>query len=320
MKMGCEEMKLVFMGTPDFAVPSLAALHTAGHEVVGVFTQPDRPKGRGNKLMASPVKIEAEKLGLALFQPEKVKTPETVNLLQELAPECIIVVAFGQILSKEILQIPACGCVNVHASLLPAYRGAAPIHWAVLNGETLTGVTTMLMDEGLDTGDMLMVREYKIAPTATTGEVHDDLARIGAEVLLETIEGLAAGILVPTPQPTAFTYAPLLKREHEKLDWSWSAFKLHNRIRGLSPWPGAFSTFRHEQVKIWRSRLEGIAGERESSKLLPGQIVALATDGMIVQTGESRIELLELQPAGKKKMTALDFFNGRHIKIGEFFQ
>ncbi|NLI91366.1 MAG: methionyl-tRNA formyltransferase [Peptococcaceae bacterium] len=313
-------MRLVFMGTPDFSVPSLEALYTAGHEIVGVFTQPDRPAGRGNKITACPVKILAQTLKLPLFQPAKIKTPEIVNLIKNLQPECIIVVAFGQILSKEILQLPPFGCVNVHASLLPAYRGAAPIHWAVINGESLTGVTTMLMDEGLDTGDMLLAREYRISSSATTGEVHDALAKIGAEVLIETIQGLEKGILTPIPQPTEFTYAPLLKREHEKLEWSWNSATIHNRIRGLNPWPGAFTTFRHEQVKIWQGNMpDGTVNKNKLQGAVPGQIIALTANGFMVQTGEGAIEIAELQPAGKKKMKASDFFNGRRVQLGECF-
>lgn len=314
-------MRLVFMGTPDFAVPSLQALHGAGHQIVGVFTQPDRPAGRGKKITASPVKMAAEKLLLPVFQPLKVKLPEAVDLLKGLEPECIVVVAYGQILSKEILGLPDYGCVNVHASLLPAYRGAAPLHWAVLNGESKTGVTIMLMDEGLDTGDMLFRAEYRISSSATTGEVHDALAKLGADVLLQTIKGLEDKTVTPIPQPAEFTYAPLLKREHEKIDWSWSALRIHNRIRGLNPWPGAFATFRGEQVKIWQSRLPETVGERESPQQpLPGEIVSLTAGGFMVQSGEGILEITELQPAGKKKMSATDFFNGRHIELGESFE
>ncbi len=314
-------MRLVFMGTPSFALPSLRAIYGAGHSIVGVFTQPDRPAGRGKRVTASPIKILAESLNLPVFQPVKIKTVETVDLLKKLKPECIVVVAYGQILSKEILELPYYGCVNLHASLLPAYRGAAPIHWAVLNGESKTGVTTMLMDEGLDTGDMLMTREYGISSSANTGEVHDALAKMGAEVLLETITGLEKGTVRSTPQPFEFTYAPLLKREHEKIDWSWSASIIHNRIRGLNPWPGAFSNFRGERVKIWQSKLSVRDSDQDrAQESLPGEIVSLTEQGFKVQTGEGFLEITELQPAGKKKMSAFDFFNGRRIKIGEIFE
>jgi len=260
-------MRLVFMGTPDFAVPALRALVSAGHDVVGVFTQPDRPAGRGKNLKPSPVKVVAEELGLAVFQPEKIKTPEGIQQLRVLEPEGIIVVAYGQILSKEILELPAKGCINVHASLLPSYRGAAPIHWAVMRGETRTGVTTMLMDEGLDTGGMFLKREVLISNEATTGEIHDELAALGGELLIDTLNGLEKGDLIPIPQTGESNYAPLLKREHERLDWSRRADELHHQIRGLNPWPGAFATFRGENLKIWRS-MPLLQLDKELGKLL----------------------------------------------------
>lgn len=313
-------MKLVFMGTPEFAVPSLQALYEAGHDIVGVFTQPDRPAGRGKKMTASPVKILAESLKLPVYQPPKIKIPEVVQTVDNLQPECIVVVAFGQILPPRILELPSYGCVNVHASLLPSYRGAAPIHWAVINGEPLTGVTTMRMDEGLDTGDILLKSQFPISSLATTGEVHDALARIGAELLLKTLEGLVKGTVTPAPQPKDFTYAPLLKREHEKLDWTWEAVKIYNRVRGMNPWPGAFTTFRDEQVKVWKIRLSDKKSSIGNDQAFDaGRILALSENGLLVAAGEGVLEIIEIQPAGKKKMTAHDFFNGRRVKIGESF-
>jgi methionyl-tRNA formyltransferase len=315
-------MRLVFMGTPDFAVPVLDALYASGYQINGVFTQPDKPAGRGNKLKASPVKVLAEKYGLTVFQPARIKTAEAVRQIKDLQPECIVVVAFGQLLSKEILEIPPYGCINVHASLLPAYRGAAPIHWAVMNGETKTGVTTMLMDEGLDTGAMLMMKEYSISPEATTGELHDALARIGAKALLNTLIGLENGAVHPVPQPEGSSYAPLLTREHERLEWSWTAAKIHNRIRGLNPWPGAFAFFRGEQVKIWLSEqpekfdLSGNAPQNS----LPGSILSLTEGGLLVKTGEGILKITELQPAGKKRMRAQDFYNGYRLKEDDRFE
>ena len=322
------------MGTPDFAVPSLRALVKAGHEVVGVFTQPDRPAGRGKKLKPSPVKVAAEELGLAVFQPDKIKTPEGIQQLRSLAPDGIIVVAYGQILSREILQMPSKGCINVHASLLPSYRGAAPIHWAVMKGETRTGVTTMLMDEGLDTGDILLKREVLISDEATTGEIHDKLAVLGGELLIDTLKELEVGSLNPIPQTGESNYAPLLKREHERLDWSHRADELHHQIRGLNPWPGAFATFRGENLKIWRSTpflhtdkdsdAEGRKFEPRTSNLEPrdmaadpGQILQVLEDSLVVQTGDGVLRVQEVQPAGKRAMTARDFFNGRHGQVGE---
>lgn len=316
-------MRLVFMGTPDFAVPSLRALVGGGHDVVGVFTQPDRPAGRGKKLKPSPVKVAAEELGLAVFQPEKIKTPEGIQQLRSLAPDGIIVVAYGQILSREILQLPSKGCINVHASLLPSYRGAAPIHWAVMRGETRTGVTTMLMDEGLDTGDMLLKREVSISNVATTGEIHDELALVGGEILIDTLKELEKGSLKATPQTGISNYAPLLKREHERIDWSGRAVELHNQIRGLNPWPGAFATFRGENLKIWRSAPYLISDKDLESEVLsnmttdPGQILQVLEDSLVVQTGDGVLRILEVQPAGKRAMPARDFFNGRHGQVGE---
>ena len=327
-------MRLVFMGTPDFAVPSLRALVKGEHDVVGVFTQPDRPAGRGKKLKPSPVKLAAEELGLAVFQPEKIKTPEGIHQLRSLAPDGIIVVAYRQILSREILQLPSKGCINVHASLLPSYRGAAPIHWAVMRGETRTGVTTMLMDEGLDTGDILLKREVLISDEATTGEIHEQLAALGGELLIDTLNELKMGRLIATPQTGKSNYAPLLKRENEGLDWSRRASELHHQIRGLNPWPGAFATFRGENLKIWRStpflrtdkysETEGRMFESRTSSLEPrvkeaepGQILQVLEDSLVVQTGDGVLQILEVQPAGKRAMSARDFFNGRHGQVGE---
>lgn len=311
-------MRLVFMGTPDYSVPSLRALVREGHDVVGVFTQPDRPAGRGKNLKPSSVKVAAQELGLSVFQPSRIKTPEEIQLVKDLAPDSIIVVAYGQILSKDILQIPLKGCINVHASLLPAYRGAAPIHWALMKGETLTGVTTMLMDEGLDTGDMLLKREIEVSEEATTGEIHDQLATLGAELLVETLQELELGRLMQIPQTGETNYAPLLKREHERLDWSRSAVDLHHQIRGLNPWPGAYTTFRGENLKIWRSA-PFLTVEKNSELTTPGQIIQLSGDGLLVQTGEGILRILEVQPAGKRSMPAKSFFMGRHGEAGEQF-
>ncbi|HEY8909237.1 MAG TPA: methionyl-tRNA formyltransferase [Desulfosporosinus sp.] len=317
-------MRLVFMGTPDFSVPALRALVSEGHDVVGVFTQPDRRAGRGKNVKPSPVKVAAEELGLVVFQPEKIKTSEGIQQLRALAPECIIVVAYGQILSRDILQLPSKGCINVHASLLPAYRGAAPIHWAVMMGESHTGVTTMLMNEGLDTGDMLLRQEVLISNEATTGEIHDKLAVLGGELLIDTLCELEKGRLIPIPQTGESNYAPLLKRDHEGLDWSRRAVDLHNQIRGLNPWPGAFATFRGENLKIWRSapflqtdnasEIEAFSQETMGE---PGQIIQVLGEEMLVRTGEGVLRISEVQPAGKRAMPARDFFNGRHGQVGE---
>jgi len=309
------------MGTPEFAEPSLRLLKESGYQIEGVFTQPDRPAGRGKIFKASPIKVLAESLGLPVFQPLKIKTPEVLAILRELNPECIIVVAYGQILSKEILSLPRYGCVNVHASLLPAYRGAAPVHWAVINGEKRTGVTTMLMNEGLDTGDILLKSEYEISGDVNTGEVYDVLAELGAKLLVSTLQGLKKQSLKPVAQTQDGSYAPLLTREDERLDWSWNTSEIHNRIRGLNPWPGSFTYYRSEQVKIWQSRILGADKARNylDQGCRPGQIVSFSEGGLLLATGDGILEIIWLQPAGKKKMNARDFFYGRRGRIGEFF-
>lgn len=320
-------MRIIFMGTPDFAVPSLECLFKEGHEILAVFTQPDRPAGRGKQPKQSPVKVAAQKLGLTIRQPEKINTPEVIELLKSLQPELIVVVAYGKKLPVEILQIPEKGCLNVHASLLPAYRGAAPIHWAVINGETQTGVTTMLMDEGLDTGDILLKKVFPVSGEATTGEVHDALAEIGGELLIQTIEAYRRDDLRGVAQTGESSYAPLLKREHEWLDWSRKAVELHNQIRGLNPWPGAVTKYKGENLKVWQSSLvsqsltEDILSSEDSAKESParefGQVLKIVDEGIIVGTGEGKILLRQVQPAGKRIMPARDFFLGRHGQIGE---
>lgn len=314
-------MRLVFMGTPEFAVPTLHALVNQGHEVCGVFTQPDRPAGRGKRLKPSAVKEAAEELGLPVFQPERIKTPEVLAQLRELAPEAMIVVAYGQILSADILKLPPKGCINVHASLLPKYRGAAPIHWVIMNGETQTGVTTMQMDEGLDTGDMLLKAVCPITEEMTTGELEKALANIGAELLSKTLDQLERGTIVPEPQIGETSYASLLKREHEKIDWTRSAQEIHNQIRALNPHPGSFTTFHQENLKIWRSRLLtssdlSQADTREKANV-PGEVVNVEKEGLVLQTGSGRILIQEVQPAGKKAMPARDFYLGRRAQVGE---
>lgn len=320
-------MRIIFMGTPDFAVPSLECLFKEGHEILAVFTQPDRPAGRGKQPKQSPVKVAAQKLGLTIRQPEKINTPEVIELLKSLQPELIVVVAYGKKLPVGILQIPEKGCLNVHASLLPAYRGAAPIHWAVINGETQTGVTTMLMDEGLDTGDILLKKVFPVSGEATTGEVHDALAEIGGELLIQTIEAYSRDDLRGVAQTGESSYAPLLKREHEWLDWSRKAVELHNQIRGLNPWPGAVTKYKGENLKVWQSSLvsQSLAGDilssEDSAKESParefGQVLKIVNEGIIVGTGEGKILLRQVQPAGKRIMPARDFFLGRHDQIGE---
>lgn len=306
-------ISVVFMGTPDFAVPCLEMLCREEYQIKAVITQPDRPRGRGQKLVVSPVKACAEKYDLPILQPQKIKTDEFESILEELAPDLIVVVAFGQILSKRILDIPRLGCINVHASLLPKYRGAAPLHWSVINGETQTGVTTMFMDEGLDTGDMILTAEMDITEETTTGEVHDTLQAMGADVLKETIDQLVAGTAVRRKQANeAATYAPLLTKELERIDWTKSARAIHNLIRGLDPWPGSYTIFRDKRLKLWRSEVVTAA-----TKASAGTILGIEGERILVATGDGVLALTSVQPEGKKRMVAGDFARGHQIQSGE---
>jgi methionyl-tRNA formyltransferase len=306
-------LRVVFMGTPDFAVPCLDRLVAYGHEVAAVITQPDRPKGRGHKLAASPVKEAAMGYGLTVLQPEKIRTPEFLAALTELAPTVIVVVAFGQFLPKAMLDLPRLGCINVHASLLPRYRGAAPIHWAVMNGETVTGVTTMHMDTGMDTGDMILKAEIAVGPNDTTGEVHDALKGLGAAVLSDTLAQLAAGTAPRTPQDgAAATYAPLLTRAVERIDWSRPAAEVHNKVRGLSPWPGAYCLHGGRTLKVWRCELaNGVDGGQ------PGRVLAADGSGAVIAAGEGAVRLTEVQPENRRRMGMDEFIRGYGLAAGE---
>ena len=308
-----ETISVVFMGTPDFAVPCLEMLCKENYHIKAVITQPDRPKGRGQKLVESPVKACALKHDLPILQPQKIKTPEFEAILEELNPDLIVVVAFGQILSKRILDIPRLGCINVHASLLPQYRGAAPLHWSVIRGEKKTGVTTMFMDEGLDTGDMLLTAEMDITDTTTTGEVHDTLQNMGAEVLSETIKQLIAGTAVRRVQNhEEATYAPLLTKELECIDWTQSATNIHNLIRGLDPWPGSYTICRNKRLKLWGSKVLAEDTNKEA-----GTIIRVENERLVVATGDGVIALTNVQPEGKKRMAAGDCARGYQITVGE---
>ena len=305
-------LKIVFMGTPDFAVPCLKTLNE-NYEVIAVITQPDRPKGRGQKLTPSPIKEYALEHNLTVLQPEKIKTSETEEQLKKLAPDLIVVVAFGQILSKAILDIPQLGCINVHASLLPKYRGAAPIHWSIINGETKTGITTMYMDVGLDTGDMILKEEVAISPKMNTGELHDTLMNIGAKTLLQTIQQIAEGSVVRNKQNDAkASYAPLLTKELERINWLLPAQEIYNLVRGLNPWPVAFSIFKGKKLKIWQTKVIDNVTIGEI-----GTVLSLTETGFTVQTGKGILEILELQPESKRKMTAKDFVCGNQIAIND---
>ncbi len=296
--------KVLFMGTSDFAVPALEALRSKGYDVPLVVTQPDKPAGRGLELKASPVKKKALELGLPLFQPEKLRVPEAVEALRLTRPELAVVAAYGQILPSSVLQIPKIACLNIHGSLLPKYRGAAPIHYAVLNGETETGVTIMYMNEKMDEGDILLVKKTPIDTEETTGEVHDRLAYLGAEGLLEALRLLGEGKAPRHPQdPSQASYAPSIKREFCRLDWKSPASRVFNRVRGLSPWPGAETSWKGMELKVHKVALENRKGT-------PGEILEISKQGIWVAAGIDSVRLIEIQPPGKKKMGAYDFTLG----------
>lgn len=308
------KLKTIFMGTPDFAVPCLEVLQ-AKTEVLAVITQPDRPKGRGHNLQASPVKQKALEYNLPVLQPEKIKTEEFTAELERLQPDLIVVVAFGQILPQRILDIPPLGCVNVHASLLPRYRGAAPIHWSIINGEKETGVTTMLMDAGLDTGEMLLKDKVTITEEMTTEELHDQLMAMGGKLLAETIDGLANGTITPEKQDDSISnYAGMLNKETGHIDWSKSAVEIHNLIRGLNSWPVAWSMKDGKNYKFWRTKVEN----RNSDKA-PGTVVELRKNSFCLATGEGLLEVLEIQPPSKKRMSAGDLLRGHGVAVGDIF-
>jgi methionyl-tRNA formyltransferase len=305
-------MRIVFLGTPEFAVPSLHALTRAGHEIAAVFTQPDRPKGRGNQLAASPVKEAALQLGLPVFQPERVRRPEHVSAIAALEPTLMVVVGYGQIIPQSIIDIPAHGILNVHASLLPKYRGAAPIQWAIANGEAETGVTIMRIDAGLDTGDMLLKWSTAIHPGETAPELSRSLAPAGAELLIDAIKNIEAGTAVFEPQNEAHaTYAPILKKEDGRVDWSRPAVEIYNRLRGFTPWPGCYTALHGQTLQIYKATpLEADAGGE------PGTLHA-EKRRLLVTCGAGSLELLELQLEGKKRMPIDTFLNGYSLKSGE---
>lgn len=305
-------MRIVFMGTPDFAVPSLKALVEAGHEIRGVFTQPDKPKNRGMKLQAPPVKEYALSVGLPVFQPVRLRDGEALEILKELEPELIAVAAYGKILPVDILELPRLGCVNVHSSLLPKYRGAAPINWAILNGEDETGVTIMVMAEGMDTGDILAQRATPIRIDENAAQLFDRLAQMGAELLVETVAGIAAGTVEAESQDESrASHAPMLSRELSPMDWSRTARQLHDQVRGLYPWPAATAVVDGVRCKILRTALvEDAEGQA------PGTVIQADKRGLRVACGSGALEILELQPDGKKAMAASAFLMGHPIRTG----
>ncbi len=300
------------MGTPEFAVPSLQALHESRHDIVLVVTQPDRPSGRGRKIMPSPIKESAIRYGYGFSQPESVKPDTFLDVIADLKPDLLVVVAFGQILPKRLLELPPFKAINVHASLLPRYRGPAPIQWAIINGEKETGVTTMMMDEGLDTGDILLQQTVQISPEDTSVTLHDKLAREGACLLLETLEKLATGKLVSTAQdPAAASYVPMLKKKDGRINWGLPASDIANFIRGINPWPGAFTFCGDTRLKIYRSKCL----DKETHEA-PGTVLMSFPDEMLVATGKGALLIEELQGASGKCLATKEYLCGCSMETG----
>jgi methionyl-tRNA formyltransferase len=307
------DMKLVYMGTPQFAVLPLRKLAEAGHEIVGVVTRIDKPSGRGRVLVSPPVKKVAVEMKLPLYQPRRVREPGFISTLKSLNAEAIIVAAYGQILPKEILTLPKLGCINIHASLLPLYRGAAPINWAIINGDTITGITVMQMDEGMDTGPMLLQESIPIGPKDTTGSMLEKLSSLGARLIAEVLPLIADGSIVPHAQDDSkATFAPLLKKDDGFIEWKMTATEIHNRVRGMSPWPGAFTYLDGKMIKILES--ETMTGKGD-----PGVLLEIDRETLAVGTGFGLLRIGTLQPEGKKPMMAGDFLRGHHGLTGKRF-
>lgn len=305
-------MRVIFMGTPDFSVGTLEAIVEAGHEVVLAVTQPDKPKGRGNTMQFPPVKEAAVAHNIEVFQPKKIREPECIAYLKKYNPDIIIVVAFGQILTKEILEMPKYGCINVHASLLPKYRGAAPIQWAVINGEKVTGVTTMRMDEGIDTGDMIEKTELELDPEETGGSLFERLAEAGAKLCVHTMAEIEAGTAVYTRQDeTKATHTGMIKKQFGKIDWNKSAAEIERLIRGLNPWPSAYTSLNGKTLKIWRAAVKPGGDTKDA-----GKIVSITKDEIGIQTGDGILVLKEIQLEGKKRMSADAFLRGYQLETG----
>lgn len=305
-------MKIIFMGTPDFAVPTLKML-IEKHEVLAVFTQPDRPKGRGQKLQMSPVKETALKYDIPVYQPIKLKgDKESLQVIKDISPDAIVVVAFGQILPKDILDIPKYGCINVHASLLPELRGAAPINWAIIRGYKYTGITTMKMDVGLDTGDMLLKEIVEIGENETSGELHDRLMEVGAKLLIKTLEMIEKNMIIPQKQDDSkSSYAPMLNKELGHIDWNNDSNEVYNLIRGVIPWPGAYFFYDDKMIKIWKAiNIKDIYD-------IPGKILDVNQEGIKIACKKGAIVIKELQEIGGKRMDALSYINGHEIVKGK---
>ena len=306
-------MKIVYMGTPDFSVGPLKALIEAGHTVTAVVTQPDKAKGRSGKLQFTPVKECALEYGIPVLTPVKIKTPEAVAQLKEYEADVYVVAAFGQILSQEILDMPRYGCLNIHASLLPAYRGSAPIQWAILNGEEKSGVTIMQMDAGIDTGDMLLKREVPIAADETGGSLFDKLAVVGSELIVEALEKLEKGELIPEKQDDSLScYAKMLQKSQGQIDWNKDAAEIERLIRGLNPWPSAYTSLNGKNLKIWEAKVSGSESDGEA-----GTVSSVTKDTISINCGKGQLMLLSVQLEGKKRMNVKDFLLGNRIEKGD---
>ena len=322
-------MRIVFMGTPDFSVPALKALVEAGHQVIAVVTQPDKPKGRGKEVQMTPVKIQAMEYGIPVYQPAKVREASFVEVLKGLEADVYVVIAFGQILPKAVLELPKYGCINIHASLLPKYRGAAPIQWCVIDGERETGITTMMMDVGLDTGDMLEKAVIPIEEKETGGSLHDKLSMAGGDLILSTLKKLEEGTLVRTPQTDEGTcYAKMLTKSLGDIDWNQDAVSIERLIRGLNPWPSAYTLWNGKTIKIWSADVttgrEAAAFLSESgvpseTGITPGTVVCSDKHSLVVCTGDGLLSVRELQMEGKKRMDTPAFLRGYPIPEGDVF-
>jgi len=309
--MSLKGLKVVFMGTPAFSIPTLKALIESGCNILAVITQPDKPVGRGRKVSFNPIKELALEKDLKIYQPQKVKDEEFIEEMREIEADIFVVVAFGQILPKALIDIPPMGAINIHGSLLPAYRGAAPINWAIANGEQVTGVTTMVIDEGLDSGDMLLKREITIGDDDNAAILYDKLAKEGSELLIETLEGLTSNSIKREKQNDSLaSYAPLLKKEDGLIDWSSDASSIINQVKGMLPWPTAHTSIKGKSLKIFRALKRDGQGE-------PGAVINVTKDLLEVASGVGSIEILELQLEGKKRMKSTDFMRGVQIKVGD---
>jgi len=307
-------MKIVYIGTPAFAVPPLQSLLTAGHDVVGVITRTDKPAGRGKVLTPPAVKVAAEQSGLAVFQPKRVREPASIEAVRAMGPEAIVVAAYGQILPRELLLLPRYGCINIHASLLPAYRGAAPINWAIINGETRTGITIMQMDEGMDTGAVLAQESIPVGPRDTAGDLTEKLAELGSWLIVDTLSRIEAGGVTAVPQdPARATMAPLLKKEDGLIDWRMSAREIHNRVRGLYPWPGAYGFLDGRLIKVLATEPADGTGE-------PGVLYEQGRDGLAAGTGQGLLRIISVQPEGKKPLSTPEFLRGHRGAAGKKFE